>query len=228
MTQSFATRARPLLLVLAGIGLSACGNAPEISTNRELLRQTVTGWFSRGGSDAAAPTLEQNVAQALSAGSAPVLVARNEAGNDGVFLLIGENGDYDHFGNAQREVMTFRHGVITNTRGLGNDLMSSDIGDILSLVRNRRSGSAVRRMRHLDGENHTFTFNFDCTVSVGGQEVLNAGLYSATVTNVTEECRAPSRSFTNVYKVDGSGEVLASRQWVAPMHGSIAFSLVRR
>ena len=216
------------LAVFVALGLSACGNDPTINDNKATLGQLAGSILGRGGDGAtAAPTLEQQAAQALASGNAPVLIATKDSGGS-VLIGIGENGDYDHFGNSQREVMTFRHGVLTNTRGLGNDLMSADIAESLALIRGRRSGTAERRMRYLDGEDRTFTYVFECTVSVGGSDVHNSGFISTGVTTVTEDCATPSRTFRNTYKVDGSGEVLASSQWVAPMHGSLGFSLLRR
>ena len=217
------------LFAALGLGLAGCGNDPDISANRATIGKTVSAILGRGDAAAApAATLEQQAAQALASGDAAVLVASKELGGDGVLIQIAENGDYDHFGNARREVMTFRHGVLTNTRGLGNDLMSSDIAESLALIRGRRAGTAERRMRYLDGEDKTFTYTFRCTVSVGGSESYSSGRISTGVTTVTEECSAASRNFRNTYKVDGSGEVVASRQWMAPLHGTFAFSLLRR
>lgn len=116
--------------------------------------------------------------------------------------------------------MIFRNGVLSGTRGLGGDLMSSDIGTV-GLITARRAGQGERVSRHLDGEGKTVETRFSCAVSVGESKPVAFALVQGTGLVVNETCTAPDLQITNNYVVDSGGRVLWSRQWIGPGHGAV-------
>lgn len=215
------------LLGASLLAVSACGTDRSIAENRETIKATLGQFLNRGAAQPAVSPAQQ-VAQALANSNEPLILLASSAGATTVLTEIAQNGPHDHYATSARQVITLRDGVLVATRGLGNDLMSSDIDGSLALIRARKPGTARREMRYLDGEDRTFTYSFDCTVSVGASESIETGLIKARVTNVTESCESTSRSFKNIYKVDGKGQVLASNQWFSPIGGSYSMSQLRR
>ncbi|SFE72541.1 YjbF family lipoprotein [Roseivivax sediminis] len=95
---------------------------------------------------------------------------------------------------------TFRGGLLVATRGLGDDLMSTDVSDLAALMSAGEDGLAERFQSRLDGEGQTVLESYVCTVTVSGMRV-------------SEDCTGMTEDFVNTYRiVPESGAVLSSRQ----------------
>ena len=95
---------------------------------------------------------------------------------------------------------TFEGGLLVATRGVGKDLMSSDLSQLRVLLRDGRDGTAERFHSTLDGE---------------GRVVLKSYVCDVTVRNETarEDCAGLNETFVNIYQiVPGVGTVLSSTQ----------------
>lgn len=132
-------------------------------------------------------------------------------------LRIARNGDYETFASADRVSLTFNHGVMTSTRGLGNDLMSSDVGGTLALLAQRKPGATTRVMRYLDGDEQTVSINFTCQVSVGDTIRVTVGEIDEDGKMMTERCQSENYQIANHYVVGRKGRVLQSKQWLGPL-----------
>lgn len=222
MTMKTALK-RPALLGAAVLALLAgCGNAPGIVDVKDVMRTTI------GGGKKAAPQ-QVNVAAALQATPAPLtLVVLEKTKAQSPIIEIERNGAYRTYVTPSRQTLTLRQGVVTATRGLSNDLMSSDIDATLRLLSARQPGQTRRVMRYLDGEEQIIALSFDCQMSVGGSQHVAAGEVSAQTRVMTESCAGEGLSFTNTYMVDGSGTVLSSRQWLNPTVEMAAIQVLRR
>ncbi len=95
---------------------------------------------------------------------------------------------------------TFDEGLLVATRGVGNDLMSSDLSQLRALLRAGRDGTAERFHSLLDGEGRIVLRSYVCSVTISGQIAR-------------EDCAGLSENFINTYQISpGTGRVLSSRQ----------------
>jgi hypothetical protein len=144
-----------------------------------------------------------------------------------VMTQLEVNHGYATFGTADRRSVTLRGGMATGTRGLGNDIMSSDISAVQPLIAGRRNGTAQRVTRHLNGEDVIAAQVTTCTVSVGPTERYQLAELDSAATSVTEICRGDGVEFTNTYRVAPNGRVLQSRFWHSPMNEYITIQALR-
>lgn len=182
------------------------------------------------------PLTQQQIAEALQATPNPVamFVFEKRKNAQGLLLEIETNGPYHSFGNSARNVIVMRNGMITSTRGLGGDLMSSDEEALLSLVRSRSAGTATYVQRFLTPEGVTEELTYRCTTRTGGGQQVAAGLVNAPTVMVHASCEGDSNylgagsSFANDYAVSGDGVILSARQWVGDYMGYVGSQYLRR
>lgn len=217
--------AKRLLGALAlALPLAACGNDP----NQNLFGKGMTKRLTTK-KEAPKQVTQQDVNSALSGTSGPLeFITREDKSAWSFILQIETNGPYATFGNSARQTLTMRNGVVTSTRGLGGDLMSSDLTGVLPLIQGRRAGTATRIMRHLNGEDETVETAFSCTVTPGKMAPVKLGAVNTSARQVTERCTSDKVTFTNTYLVDSGGRSLGSRQWLSPEQGSLLFQTLRR
>lgn len=146
------------------------------------------------------------------AGRAALLrVALPERGQQAVLSRSGVNGDVETWMTADQVSFSLRQGVLVASRGLGFDLMGADVQGTLDALGAPARGAYRRKMRYLDGQNHSFWRTAGCSTQEGGTE---RGLRE-----VEETCHARDRTFTNIYRLNSQGEIVTSRQWVGPETG---------
>jgi hypothetical protein len=226
MSMKFASLA---VMVVAGLSVAACTNTrkdrPGLAIAQSLVKPKPIPVVSDPNQVANAIT------QTLAAIDGPVALATFEKTNNNVVLrTIATNGPYRTWassGSADRRSITTRHGILTATRGLNQDLMSSDVSQTLSLVKARKSGSAIRVQRYLNGEDRIYDVRVSCTITRGGTTQVQIGEINRSATEMTERCDSPERSFTNIYRVDGSGRVLQSVQWLNDFYGTTVIQQLR-
>ncbi len=191
------------LTVVAG-----CSNAPD----NQVTASTITKSIFKGRKSAPAPSAQQiaaDVTKALAATDAPlILLTIPERQAVTVMQKLEQNQGYETYGTGDRRSITLRGGMLSSTRGLGNDIMSSDIDAVHALVSARRTGTAKRVMRYLDGEELTMSEVRTCNVYVTGSD--------AATTHVSEACAGDGADFTNTYQVTASGRITQSHQWHSP------------
>ncbi len=189
--------------------VAGCSNAPD----NQVTAGTIGKSIFKGRKAAPARSAQQiaaDVAKALAATDAPlILLAIPERQAVTVMQELEQNGGYDTYGTADRRSVTLRGGLISGTRGLGNDIMSSDIDAVRALVSARRAGTAQRVMRYLDGEDLTIAKISTCNVRVTDAD--------ARITHVSETCHGSGSDFTNTYQVTSDGRIVQSRQWHSPL-----------
>ncbi|MFX0546869.1 YjbF family lipoprotein [Roseovarius sp. S1116L3] len=207
--------------------VSACSNAPD----RQVSALSIGKSIFSGSKQPQMPSPTQianDVAKALAATDAPLIlltVPNRKAVT--VMQQLEQNNGYKTFGTADRRSLTMRAGMMTATRGLGNDIMSSKLGTLPQLITSRQPGTAQREMRYLDGEELTQIQVKTCTVRIEGMERLNRGHGDISVTNVSENCRGDGGDFMNTYKVGADGQILQSRQWHSPLNKYLLIQSLR-
>ncbi len=217
----------PMLALASALMLAGCSNDP----NQGAVLKSLKAEFSKIGKKSTPATVSKSdVSRVLSQTSGPVSqIVQSNLGDITVILVhIETNGPYKTYASASKQTVTFRQGLVTATRGLGNDMMSAQAAGTLSLISGRRSGTSKRTLRYLDGANDVIAFEFDCQMKVVGSGRVNQGVVSANTTKMTEHCVAPTREFTNTYEVDSRGMILSSKQWVSPIQGYFDISVLRR
>ncbi|KNG93714.1 hypothetical protein ATO11_11035 [Pseudaestuariivita atlantica] len=215
------TRWRNLFAGFAALTfVSACGNAPDSQSTRSLLKSLFELSRTARSAPPQATLTPQQIEQILAATPNSVMLFTSEkTKSQAPIIQIERNLAYRTYATGGRQTVTIKNGFVTATRGLGGDLMSSEIDQSLALVSRRSAGQATRVMRFLTGDDQTFEYNFDCVISVqGGQGGLQG---------MREDCRDGETTFINTYAVDRNGRIRASRQWLGNFTGYVSLALLR-
>ncbi|MFU8883648.1 MAG: YjbF family lipoprotein [Rhodobacterales bacterium] len=222
-----ATGFAAVALMLAG-----CGNDQD-STNfvdiaRTAISQSLEKATAAGTDKGAQPQAIADPAAVLAQVNGPVIFALARDGAEPFYLIgVRDNGPYRTYATGTRQTMTLRQGIVTATRGAGDDLMSSDIKETLALLQSGSGGQARRLMQFLDGEDRTIDLVLDCTITAGLSAPGNAILAALPGRKMTEDCASGTISFRNSYHLDASGRVTASVQWLSSTTGSVVFQELR-
>ncbi|THH35103.1 hypothetical protein E4Z66_14850 [Aliishimia ponticola] len=184
--------------------LSACGTASDSAFLR------IANTLKQSTMPGQQPSLEAQRAAVIqtvrNAGqSDPVLMIELPANNAVASTIIGgRNGGAVTWLDATGVSVTTRNGVVIATRGLGYDLMASDMRGTISAL-SGRTASYGRLHRYLDAEGVLNSVTFSCQPSRNGA-------------TLTERCTSGRDSFVNTYQLNGS-TVVRSRQWIGPVVG---------
>ena len=226
MTVRFLSLATALL---AGLSLAACSSEQEDEIGLDTLKGAL---FPKSEPVVENPDqVARAMTGALQSLEGPLALATFENTKNNVVLRrIATNGAYRTWAGLtaeDRRSVSTRNGVITATRGLTRDLMSSDVGQTLALVSRLRNGTAVRVQRYLDGENQIVAVTATCTIARGEATRVQVGEIDRAATEMVERCDDGERQYENLYRVDGSGRVLLSRQWLNEHYGSVVLQQLR-
>lgn len=215
------------------VGLTACGSDQKTTQLPRMWGGLVKGIGSgvvkkvssvAGGADksatAAAPKAgdtDKVVRGALAATPGPIaLVVRERNAAVSAMTPVQTNGQYQTWMSAQGQSVTLRGGVLSATRGLGDDLMASELSAAAAAIQARRPGAYTRIYEHLSGQGENSVLVANCELSKVKSERVAIGEIDGNATVLREACQHPSGiSFENLYWVDGSGRFLKSRQWVS-------------
>lgn len=171
----------------------------------------------------------EQIGQVLAATGKPVSVYVLE-NTKAQFILVEveRNQGYQTYGSRARQTVAQRNGMMVSTRGFGGDLMSSDEGALLSLVRNRSVGTASYVMRFLTSDNQTRVLAFECKLDVGDTHAVALGEVNSKGVAVTANCSGDGGSFNNLYVVDARGNILSGRQWLGDVIGYMNVQALRQ
>lgn len=217
----------PMLALASVLLLAGCGNGPDQGSMLKSLRTSALSKL-KGGSAAAPQQLDVAAALKATDASMALISQKDRGGTQALVVQIEQNGPYRTYATASRQTLTLRQGLVTNTRGLGDDIMSSEVSGSLSLIAARRAGTSTRVLHYLNGAKERVAVRYDCETYVTGSERVAQGVISANATELTENCVSSSHKFTNTYLVDGTGTILSSQQWISPMQGYYDIRLLRR
>ncbi|MHA6265368.1 YjbF family lipoprotein [uncultured Aliiroseovarius sp.] len=231
-----------LLGLCVAIGLTACGSddsETELSGAaakflKEAGKKISTKASGAGsakpapGGGAKAPDPNAIVAKALAATSGPIaLVVRIDTNAVLAMNPVGRNAGYVTWGSAAGQGLTFKRGVLSNSRGLGEDLMASRIDAAVAAITSRRAASYQREHYYLGDLGQSTRLVLECSLSRLKSERVAIGDINADAVVLKEQCRKDAISFDNLYWVDGRGRVLKSSQWVSQRIGSLAIQNLR-
>ncbi|EPX82673.1 hypothetical protein ruthe_03131 [Rubellimicrobium thermophilum DSM 16684] len=147
--------------------------------------------------------------------SAYRIIQINALGLNELGRVIQDNGEEITIALQSGPTAAFDQGVLTATRGFGDDLLTIDAPGLLPILR-AGGGTLTRTVETLDSQDRIVTSRFTCTVTPAGTETLNLGLREASLRRLDENCRGERIVFDNIYWLDTRGEIVASRQYVSP------------
>jgi Group 4 capsule polysaccharide lipoprotein gfcB, YjbF len=197
-----------LPLLVAGF-LTACGSEPQENT---VLGPYLQGLQNLGRSAPVSPSAEDirdQITPEVRAelGGAPLMIAVLEKNNlASVLIEERRNRNLVTYFTPDGISLTLKDGVLVGTRGLGFDLMSADVADILPAIQ-RNGREVVRIHRYLDGEDQIVIQSFVCDFQ-GRREV-------------TETCYGDGLKIENSYRINGAGKIIFSRQWIGVEQGYV-------
>ena len=215
-------------------GLAACGNDTTSTARSQAYLGAIKGVVGSvrgkagGGAAPQAPDLQAQIARALAATDGPIMLLAIEATQ--ATVAIGPtttNGPVVTWKTADLRSFSFNRGVLTATRGYGDDLMSTKAQPSIALITARREGRVPRENHYLSGLGNHSTLAMDCTVSTGDAVRLTVGEINTMTTHMVETCARDTLTVQNQYWVDGRGKILKSRQWIGQRMGYIITQQLR-
>lgn len=207
---------RQILALLALAMLASCGNdaaGPATGEFRGLLRGV-------GGRTAPADLRQSLTPQAIARVPGPLLFVEVLGNGVQAGLQPGpRNGPVQQWNTVDGASLSLHAGVLTASRGLGGDLISADVEDVVAALGGGR-GSGERVHRYLTHENRLEIRAFRCTYTATGSETVTTLAGTFKTRRIEEQCfDAKGTEIVNLYWLDSSGEPRKSRQWLGPLAG---------
>ena len=194
-------------------GFAALGNAAVSALSDTVTRSNVLGAEAISSTDAQ-----------LRAYPRPLLkVTQLKIGLDAALTLTSEKGAAVTWTSADNKSLTVFNGLLIQTRGLGNDLMSAKVPSV-----NSGKGEVLREHYYQQGNERIGLQRFFCELATLGTEqttVVGVG-FSARV--ITETCANDDYNFENRYWFAPDAGLLKSIQWGGPEIGSLMIEYVPR
>lgn len=200
------------LAVLLGLMLAGCNGVGETLLG-------VTGPTGQAGRfvqlvQTGAPAMQLSVVEAGAAGT-----IRLDTSRDGTQTWLTPEG----------ASLAMRDGVLTATRGLGADMLASDVAQTLTLLRAGRPGRAQRFHTFIDGQDQAVTRSYICDLTITGPRDVSVPGNKIPALLMTEDCASSDQRFKNFYWLaDGTGQIVQSRQWAGPRTGPLALRVLLR
>lgn len=167
-------------------------------------------------------------ARALAANPAPlILVSLESTGATQVMAMVGENGGMRTYMTPNMQALVIRSGMLTGTKGLGNDLSVAEVEGTANLIRARRAGQGSRTMRYISGDGTERPLPLNCTIAVGDAKSFSFAGTGWNATQVVESCEGSGAEVQNSYLVTASGHIPVSRQWIGPRLGYVTIQTIR-
>lgn len=105
-------------------------------------------------------------------------------------------------------------GMLQGTRGLGSELIASELSEPMALILSGRSGYSDRLHSYLNGNVEIVTRTYRCLVEVERNAVIPLEIGNVPTRVMTEDCKSLDQSFRNTYWVStNSGAIVQARQW---------------
>lgn len=215
---------RLFLLLALLIGLAACGDsADDVRVLRDSL-SALTERFGPPGPDLRTAFTPQALAETETA-----FFAEREGPRPAQAILFRQaiDGDVETWQTLESVMLTLRQGVMIGTRGVGGDLMTAEVTEVLAGIRGDVS-QALRVHRRLGGENQLIIESFVCNYSRGPGTTTDPLLGARPALVVVEDCiDSDGQQFENRYWIEAGGVIRQSYQWIGPQVGSVTLVRVK-
>lgn len=216
--------------VIASLLVSACGNETDAKLGAKVAKSISSSIFKRKKkSSGHVNVTNEQVLQVLSEQPKPVFFARIPSRSTiSVLVETSKSAEYTTYFTSYVESITARDGIITATRGIGGDLMSSSAEQNIRLLSDRNEGHAVRTMRYIGKNERIEELRFNCEITKGATYSYDFGEVSTNVTEMQEHCKTDRVEFTNTYLIDPSGFAIKSSQWLSPIFENLDTEFLRK
>jgi len=230
LSRNTVVRCGAFMLVLA---LAACGSNTENLEFSQIVKGLGKRIILKKNTDASQQAVLQITRAQIKAFPLPLIRVRLEGtGAMSTMAEVDRKGSNSTYMTGDGVALTFRGGILTGTRGLGQDLMGLSAVNIAEAV---RQGETTRQYRYLDGEDQLVTVSLRCRVSrepFGPLDILERRYQ---VDRITEWCQSPGGtaaqaavSFENFYWVESrSGRIRQSRQYISPKFGRAEIEVLK-
>jgi hypothetical protein len=222
-----------LAALVMALGLAGCGSdKTRLETGKQARAEVgrmVHGVFGRRHAATAAPDPQQVAREGMAANAGPLMLATLDlTKSTSIFALRGENGSMRTWTAPSEQALLTRNGMLVGSRGFGSDMMSADTAALSALIHSRSAGQAAIELRYLDGLGTERPLPLRCTTHPGAatSEAFAGLTFEGTTVGVT--CAGQGFAIESRFTVAGSGEIVASRQWIGPQLGYITLHALRR
>lgn len=205
--------------------LTACGNDPNKNTSvGAALLQRVKQVTSKPSTQAQAPLPGR---AELTASGNPVIKVQVPSRDNAIATLsmIRQNGPTRTYLSPDGISILLQNGILSGTRGFGDDLMSSGHAGVRANVL-RGAGNHSRVLRHLDDEDQLRVTRLTCTVTNQGLQPVDILGVTYATDFVVEACTGGDAPLNNIYWVAGQ-TIWRSGQWVSPTIGPIIIDQIK-
>jgi hypothetical protein len=200
------------MLVL--LALSACGNSPELETGETKVLKIIKDKMDAPSGATAYIDARKLVSREILDGvGVPILFVEIDRGQNGTLSQYPGEGIGQTWLAVDGSTVTLDNGLLKATRGMGDDLMGSDISHEINWS-DFEDVSYERRMAYLRFDNKMIIIEYSCTLTdMKNLETINLFDADFSVNHVRETCRGASGSFVNDYYIDTNGLMRNSRQY---------------
>jgi hypothetical protein len=213
---------RLLLPVLLAV-LAACGNNPGVIDDVKQLRDK----FGKRSGPAAPYGPPPIPLAALDQIGKPLLFAgvpREQVWS--VFAQLQTRGPLVTWGSSDGATLTLRDGVVTASRGLGDDLTSAVVPSAAAIAAGQ---GTVRRVHYsYQGGDREVPMRYTCALSSAGTETLTVVGLQHRVRRVVEACEGEGPAFRNQYWFQDGGKLRQSKQWLGETVGYLELVVLSR
>ena len=207
MIRNFVT-ALPLLI------LTACGNSIELESGERKIIKLVQDRLERPTGPAAYIDARTIVSRAIIDGvGVPILFVEIDRGQNGTMTQYPGEGVGQTWLGVDGSTVTLDNGTLKATRGVGDDLMGSEISRQINW-KNPSDAPYKRKLAYLREDNQTRVDEYECHLTDKKQhQTIEVFDVKFRVRRIEETCLGDGIQFVNDYRVDTSGLVRKSRQY---------------
>ena len=205
---------RLIFSVISLLTLLACGNSVELETGETKVLKIIKGKMDAPSGATAYIDASKVVSRDMIDGvGVPILFVEIDRGQNGTMTQYPGVGVGQTWLGVDGSTITLDNGFLKATRGIGDDLMGSEIS--LEIDWNDlKEISYKRRMAYLRFDNKMLINEYSCTLKdMKNLETINLFDADFSVNHMQESCLGDAGSFVNDYYIDTEGLVRNSRQY---------------
>ncbi|WP_386685019.1 YjbF family lipoprotein [Loktanella sp. R86503] len=152
----------------------------------------------------------------IRASSQPLLLSRIDGIGGGTMIVAGRRDGIVTWRTADFVNFSYRDGLLTATRGLGDDVMSADVSGTHAALTGGPVQDYPRFASYLGADDETRFRAFRCVMRNAGPEAVTSFGTVFPATLMQETCYSPGLQIDNRYWLAPGGGIRRSLQWVSP------------
>ena len=220
---------RLIFSILSLLALSACGNSTELETGETKVLKIIKDKLDAPSGATAYIDARKIVSRDIIDGvGVPILFVEIDRGQNGTMTQYPGVGVGQTWLGMDGSTITLDNGLLKATRGMGDDLMGSEISLEINWS-DLEEVSYERRLAYLRFDNKTLINEYSCTLTdMNSMETISLFDADFSVNHVQETCRGAAGSFVNDYYIDTEGFVRNSRQYQGEKIGYMTIARLDR